>query len=523
MPNFPPRFSQEKVLKWMESLPPNIKYILCEIPVGGGKSPIGLNLSAYLANSYGNSFILTPQKILQKQYQDSFDKEHLFSLYGKGNYKCAPKDTNCDVGADLKPRCESCPHRNAMTQAKSSPNIVLNYTLALLLFMLNNELKISKRKLIVFDECHTLEHHLTEFKALQIGEKRCRQFKVKFQTPKNEYEAVEWLADIYKPAVIKEYNSLKAVVDEIMSRYEDGEAMERADAELINKLKDVVGHLDSLNEYTAMTIDEILEKYALIRDKSFFKFKPLYGKELFRQYINPMADRFLFMSSTILDKDAYCRDLGIPPSEAAFISIDSEFELDNRPVIYSPTMKMTYGWDKDDKRNDRKVMISKIMEICETHSDESGVIHTGSFQVASWLIKELQGKVPHHLMHHNPESDSSRDQVIEEFTNNNGLQPCLLISPSVTEGLDLKDDRGRFSIIVKVPYPYLGDNWVKRRQELSKEWYTRQAMIGIIQATGRIVRSKTDWGYNYILDESFGSLAKMYSRNIPKWFKDSIL
>ena len=522
MPEFQPRQTQISVFDWAEQLPSHVKYILCEVPVGGGKSPIGLTLSGYLAKSKGNAYLLTPQKILQKQYQDSFDRDLLFSLYGKSNYTCEPKSTNCDIGSDIKPRCNNCPHKNAIASARVSPNVVLNYTLALLLFMLNAELKMPKRKLIVFDECHTLEHHLTEFKALQIGEKRCRQFKVKYPSPKLAEEAMDWIHDIYLPAVRREHNELRRIVDEILIRYEDNEVMDRADAELVNKLKDVVQHMEVLNEYAAMTMDEINDKYALILDKSFFKFKPLYGKELFTEYVKPMADKFLFMSGTILDKDAYCRDLGIPPQEAAFISLDSEFNVENRPVLYAPTMKMTYGWDKDDKKSERKRMINKIIEICSHQSEDSGVIHTGSFQVANWLIRELDGKIPHRIMQHGPDSEMSRDKVIDEFTANDGKIPTVLISPSVTEGLDLKDDKGRFNIIVKVPYPFLGDAWVKRRMELSKEWYTRQAMIGIIQATGRVTRSHSDWGVTYILDESFGGLLKMYNKNVPKWFKDSI-
>lgn len=523
MTNNAPRKSQIEVLQWIQSLPSNIKYILCEMPVGSGKSATGLNLSAYLANSLGSAFILTPQKMLQKQYQDSFDKVRLFSLYGKSNYKCEPKDTNCDIGSDLKPKCASCPHKNAIATAKNAPNIVLNYTLALLIFMLSSEMGIGKRKLMVLDECHTLEHHLTEFKALQIGEKRCRQFKVKFFLPKTELESVDWIRDIYLPAVKTEYLQVKQVVDAIMIRYEEGESMDRADADVINKLKDIVTHLDTLNEYIALSPEALTSKYVIIRDKAFFKLKPLYGRDMFVQYIQPMAEKFLFMSSTILDKDAYCRDLGIPPEQAAFISIDSEFDLENRPIVYNPIMKMTQGWDTDEKKVSRSKMIKAITTICESHGDESGIIHTGSFQIADWLIRELQNKIPQKIMSHQPDGDLSRDKVIDEFTENNNSEPSILISPSITEGLDLKDDKGRFAIIAKVPYPYLGDSWVRRRQELSREWYTRQAMIAIIQGSGRVVRSHTDWGYTYILDESFGGLLRMYNKNTPKWFKDSII
>lgn len=523
MPNSKPRASQEKVLQWVENLPPNIKYILCEVPVGGGKSPIGLNYSAYLAESMGSSFILTPQKILQKQYQDSFERARLFSIYGKSNYRCESKDTNCDIGSDIKPKCVKCPHRDAMDAVRSSPNVVMNYTLALLYFMLSETIGIKKRKLMILDECHTLEHHLTEFRALQIGEKRCRQFKVKFHYPRNEDDALDWIEETYLPAVESEYRLVKSVADEIMSKYENDETMSKSDAEIINKLKDIKEHITILGEYLGEDRSKLIDKFALIKDKTYFKFKPLYGKDMFNTYMKPMADRFLFMSSTILDKDAFCRDMGIPASETAFLSVDSEFELENRPVLYTPKSKMTYGWDGDDKKGDRRRMIDGIIEICKQHEGQSGIIHTASFQVANWLIEQLDGKIEQRIMHHNPEAESSRDEVIEKFTSNNNEIPSILISPSITEGLDLKHDRGRFSIIVKVPYPYLGDAWVKRRQELSKEWYMRQAMIGIIQGSGRVVRAKDDWGYTYILDESFAGLLKFMDRQTPKWFKDSII
>jgi Rad3-related DNA helicase len=168
-------------------------------------------------------------------------------------------------------------------------------------------------------------------------------------------------------------------------------------------------------------------------------------------------------------------------------------------------------------------MISKIVKICkEIHPSENGVIHTGSFQIAKWLVDELSNLVDQQIMHHNPDSGFSRDDVIRDFQIDDGI-PKLLISPSVTEGLDLKDDKGRFAIFCKVPYPYLADAWVKRRMSLSDNWYAKQALIAIIQGGGRVVRSPDDWGHVYILDKSWDSLYNRYSYMIPKWWKDSYL
>jgi ATP-dependent DNA helicase DinG len=517
-----PRISQEKVLQWMESLPDNIKYVIAEAPVGTGKSAIGINYSAFIDQSKGNALILTPQKILQRQYEDSFDKDQLFSLYGKANYTCAPKETNCDIGSDLKPRCETCPHKIAYAKARTAPNTVLNYALALILMTSREDSKINKRKVIICDEAHTLEHHLTEFRALQIGEKRCRQFKVAFTVPSNEKEAIDWIKTYYQPAVEREVESLRSVVTEIEDKYVAGDRMDKADSELINRYKEYVTHLELIDSYISEDINHIINNYVLIKDKSFFKFKAVYGKHTFRTTIDLSGERILFISSTILNKDEFCRDLGIDPERTAFISIDSEFDVDNRPVLYIPKAKMSYGWDKADRTHDRTAMIKAVIEILGMHKDQSGIIHTGSFQIAQWLINELDGKIPHRIFHHNPSANLNREDVINQFTENNNAEPAVLISPSITEGLDLYGDKGRFSIFAKVPFPNLGDSWVKRRADISNEWYRRQAMINVIQGSGRVNRAADDWGYTYILDESFGSLYKSMLGKLPKWFVESV-
>lgn len=230
-----------------------------------------------------------------------------------------------------------------------------------------------------------------------------------------------------------------------------------------------------------------------------------------------MANRFLFMSSTILDKEEFCRDLGIDPDEAAMISLDSEFPEDNREVIFSPVTKMNYGWNSEERADDRRKMMKNINHICSYHNDESGVIHTGSFQISQWILENI--KTNHRIIHHNPGFEISRDEAIDTFLECSEKEPTLLISPSVTEGMDLKDDRGRFALIVKVPYPYLGDAWTKRRMQISKDWYNRQAITGIIQGCGRVVRSKDDWGTVYILDESFEYLYNQTKKMIPAWWK----
>ena len=520
---FEPRPSQVTVMDWMENLPADVKYVLCEIPVGGGKSPIALNYTGYLGKSLytGSSFILTPQRILQRQYEESFDPNLIASVYGKANYECKPKGTNCEIGSDIKPKCSACPAKNAFGTALSSPNMVMNYKLALLNFQIRGPDLMGTRDLMVFDECHTLEEFLTEHQAITISENRCKYIGLEFKEQKKTDEAFQWIIDVYIPALNTKMQEISRTLYEINERSQYGEPLTNDDKRFIRRAKQLQDHKELLTWFSRKSLEDLHEEYVLVPDKTNFKFKELYGKRVFNSLVKPMANKFLFMSSTILNKDAFCQDLGINPDEAAIISLDSEFPIESRPIYFMPTTKMAAGWNKPENKSEIDKMAKKITDICNMHSDECGVIHTGSFKIAEWVIREIQSNINQRIIHHNPESGLSRDDVIDEFTKNDGEEPMILVSPSVTEGLDLKYDAARFTIFAKVPFPYMGDNWVKRRMDISKEWYQRQALVNVIQGGGRVVRSDDDWGNVYILDSSFTFLYNTMKKHIPVWWKDS--
>jgi len=171
IPEFDLRKNQELALEWMqEELTTNDhKYLILELPVGSGKSLLGLSLSKYLTKGAGSSFVLTPQRILQDQYEKDFSqlgKKFLSSLHGKSNYKCQSKGASCKIGSLVKPACEHCPHKTAKINARNANNTVLNYKLALTSFQYTDTFE--KRKLMILDEAHTLEQHLVDFDLVDI-------------------------------------------------------------------------------------------------------------------------------------------------------------------------------------------------------------------------------------------------------------------------------------------------------------------------------------------------------------------
>lgn len=530
MPNSAPRRSQVETFEWIESLSPDVKYMLLEMPVGGGKSPVGLTISAWLSQGYGSSFILTPQKILQKQYEDSFSKQILSSMYGKSNYTCKSKSTSCEVGSTIKPKCDFCPQKAAFQAAMKSNNLVLNYTLGLLYFAHVDG--IMPRNLMIMDECHNLESQLINFSTLTISEWTCDQMKsIKYVKPHNLQDAHIWVRDEYFPRLNQYITRLNDEVMRIESYAENsvGKSISKEDQNTIKRYHTYVRHATTVRDIMLESLEYLLDNYVIIVEDKKFTIKALYGSTAFHNIVKPMADKFLLMSSTILNRDGFCRDLGIDPEQAAFLSLQSEFDRGNRLVIYQPTAKMNYGWDNNEPSRNaaRTRMILNIKDILDAHKDVSGIIHTGSFKLSNWVVRELATNKTHYVLHHNPTgdkfNDANRDDVITEYMNSAKVRPTLLVSPSITEGLDLKHDLGRFAIFAKVPYPNIGDAWIKRRMEISADWYRRQTLKEMIQGSGRICRTPTDWGVTYILDESFTYLYNATKTHvIPRWWKDGL-
>ena len=138
------------------------------------------------------------------------------------------------------------------------------------------------------------------------------------------------------------------------------------------------------------------------------------------------------------------------------------------------------------------------------HKKEKGIIHCHSYKIAHFLRKNIK-KGKSRLIYHTSED---RDEALERHKNS--TKPTILLSPSMTEGVDLKDDLSRFQIICKVPYPYLGDKLIRKKMNKWKWWYPFQTTKTVIQSVGRSVRSKDDTAVTYILDADW---ERFYNRN----------
>ena len=113
-----------------------------------------------------------------------------------------------------------------------------------------------------------------------------------------------------------------------------------------------------------------------------------------------------------------------------------------------------------------------------------------------------------------------RTEALEGFKQ--AEPPALLISQSMETGVDLMGDMCRVQFILKVPYLPIADKQVKKRMEADYLWYVNSAIARLVQASGRIVRSKDDQGITYVLDGCFDDLIKKHREFFPSWFLESV-
>lgn len=511
--NFKNKTPRPKQIETFQFIEENMHktYFFCELPTGTGKSNLALTIANYFSqfNHQKAAYILTHQKILQEQYTKEFSKDHgLVSLYGKSNYRCGGKGTTCDLGSLVTPKCSSCPSIIQSEQAKNANFTVLNYSLALSTFKYTE--KFTPRNLMVLDECHTLEAILTDHNNIAISKYSCDKYRIAYQYSDDMHVMYDWIKNEYNPVMVKVLADLMADNDDVITHKRP---VTKTDLPILKQINYFLDHLHIIHDFLENDIDDINKEFIITGDDKNLKIKYVFGASTFREFVQPMADKFLFLSATIFDYEEMCKNLGIPVEEACFISLDSDFDPDNRPVIYHPIMKMNYGWDKNIAG--KQQMLNSIRTILEEHSEENGIIHTGNYSISTWLADNLED-CGHEIFHHNPNSGDKRNDIIDAFIQSK--KPSLLLSPSVTEGLDMVDDLSRFVIFAKVPYLSLGDKWVKRRMDNSNNWYLLNALKDILQGTGRIVRHHDDHGVAYILDESFDHLFKNMKHKIPKWW-----
>ena len=456
-----PRNQQIEALEWIEQNKDK-KYFILEAPVGSGKSLIGFTACSYFSSLDPNGkggFILTPQKILQDQYMDDISKYNLqdkaITIFGKENYHCDKTGLDCKLSNLINEGCgANCIYEIDLEIAANRDVVITNYNkmISEIQVVGKTDGVFSFREVMVHDEAHVLESVITESYAVAITEATCKKYQIEFKAPETALEALEWISVSVMPQLEKTAEELGYICREMLKHG-------NKDIDTFIQLKEVGELLVALDGIIPLKND-IEKVFVYIKTDESIKFKPIYASS-YSKYLFDKANKHVFMSGTILDKETFCSTLGIPEEETCFLRLDSDFPSKNRRLIYAPITKMNYTWKHDNRAEDREKMLSAIIKICENHSGNKGIIHSGNYEISAWLVENLRDKISQKIYYH--ENADDRKLVVNQFLNDE--QQSVIVSPSLTEGIDLKDNLSRFGIIVKIPFPNLGDEWIKRKKK----------------------------------------------------------
>ena len=483
------------------------RFVVIEAPTGSGKSAIAVTM----AREAGSAYILTAQKLLQDQYGRDFPD--LALMKGRANYRCLVAPTHaaaapCLVGRKF-PECDDCPYFCAKDEAIAANSALMNY--AYYLTELNYQGGFGPRELLVLDEAHNAEGALMSFTYVTLSDVQLRRVGIAESIPTafDDGEFFEFAEDVV-PLLKKRRRELEA-------QLKGAKLPPDAALELLTHKGWLDTQLARL-ELLSYSRDEENVEWVVERrtgsDGQSVTFKPVKVAAFAEDLMFRFGERVLMLSATILDPPTYLRSLGIDPQDATVISVPSEFPPENRPIYPRNTARMTRHY----LERDLPKVVAEITELMESHPDDKGLIHTHTYKIAAYIAKGLPKRFQDRLVtHYGPDG---RDHALEQHRKSR--KPTVLLTPSMTEGIDLPGDLSRWQVLCKLPYPYLGDPQIARRRDLDPTWYDWRTCLTVVQAYGRSVRSADDFAVTYVLDADFGAFVKRQRGRLPGWFLEAV-
>ena len=498
------------------------KYIILEAGTGTGKSAIATTL----AKMYESAYILTMTKQLQSQYANEFD----FPLVkGRGNFAClnsnldvtcdmgtcktTPTSSNffCSFGVAKNPTLDAelafedsyggtvfyqsanhCHYWNQKANAINSPITLMNYDYAIL--ELNYVKHFAPRSLLILDEAHNIENKLMATMEVTLYNRTLEKDinkRISDETLKNG-ELEDW----------------KMEIDAIRDSYEDID-LKDVTKNKADRIRSTIARLKTLSN----NLEKEPKNWVIDAEEAGVVFKPLRVHHYAKDNLLKYGDVVIFMSATILSHKMFSKWLGLNPNEVYHIKVDSPFTKEKRPIILNLAGKMSANRIK----HTAPKTIPILQEILKKHENDKGLIHTHSYKCQQYIVNNLYNS---RLISH---SSKNREQILNFFEKDEN--PLVLVSPSMSEGVDLPYDKCRFQIIYKMPFPYLGDKQVNMRMKRDKKWYAYKTVMTLMQAYGRGMRAEDDSCYTYIIDSDINMLFKspMYRSLIPDFFKEAVV
>ena len=530
-----------------------------------------------LSNLYANTYLLTSSKMLQEQLDNDITKfdlsKYVTMLKGIKNYSCVKLTEETKIYHDYSERfcmgmntiqkesleCYSiCPYLQKRNEASLKDVSILNYSYFLNVLKNNFSPFFKTRSLTIADEAHLIPDIvlgmynivLTQYTLNKLL-KFVNQIDVNFNKDlkDNIFDIRNDLGNLYKYFQLpkpnlqqtKDYLDLlkdiiKSIID-IDTLFVNNKVFQSLFEKDFKKLKDDLKFMD---------YDDYIESLSKRPNDTFIKSEnvghfateaigtnpagsytiyrhtiyDLSESELCRKYFITKVDTCVFMSATLGNMDEFAVLMGLKKDEYEKFRLESNFNFDNSPINLVNSGYLNYN---NFNKNIDKVLLDTLRISENIHGSEKGIIHTSTFVIANLLKQKIlnkQGGVVNPKRYLFYESAEEKESCIELMKANTNI-PYVVVGPSLYEGLDLKNEQGRFNILVKVPYSGI-DDYTRNKMERYEFWYNRQTLEKITQAIGRTNRHVDDYSKTYLMDSGFDKIIMQMSEfmtNRIKYFK----
>ena len=546
---FPTEFTPREIQKDIifeieENLKSGFKKIVLCAPTGVGKSLVGATISNY----FDSSFTITASKHLQDQYIK--DISFLKPVKGKQNFACLklmasekiddPRRAmrwglSCDKGECLertskngkeivepcsfKPTIkqveeniydqESCHYYLKKYEALISKHSLWNYHAFFQIMKFNRKLfeEYLDRKVSIFDEAHKIEDQIIQFIGFDIYGSQVSECNLNFE--KYDFKDLESMIQLTDDIAFSYAKKIKDIKESPIFE-------SKPDYDLISKLerqydRAAQAKIDILSDKDNFVVNDPVRD--LNGNFRIISVKPIDVSKFTNNFFD--TEYQVFMSATI-DKQSFCENMGLEKDTVAFVDTPkSPFPIEHRRIDLLNVCRLNYASTDEDELE----VIKAIDKILDEHSNERGLILTSSIPRCHKILRFLSPKNTRRIRmcHSNNKDGKSQDEIISEHS----ADPTgVLLSSSLWEGVDLKDDLSRFQIIAKVPYPNYKEKRTKVKMDKFPLWYTSQTLTKLLQGFGRSIRSEDDFARTYVLDTAVNNVFFKAQQMIPKAYYD---
>ncbi|WP_142857309.1 helicase C-terminal domain-containing protein [Salinigranum halophilum] len=496
--------------------------VLVRAPTGSGKSLLARAICGAAATveesrprDATDAYYTTPQVSQLDDVAGDALLDDFQVIRGKRNYTClidGEEDTPVNQAPCARQRgfdCSvkhRCPYYSA--RAIASNRRIAAMTLAYFMQTAGSDV-FRKRDVVVIDEAHGLAEWAEMYATIDLSPRTVPVWD-DLRVP-----GVEEVSDPLERTV-RFADALVGVCtnakDDLLAKQElspDEAARRDRLQELISELKWFVDDARDPQSPTTWVVDQPGGADSSI------SIKPLDPARYLKHTVWDRGNSFALLSATILNKEAFCRGVGLNPDRVALVDVPHTFPLEHRSLYDVTQGKMTY-----EHRDETIPKIARLLvRLMAAHPDEKGLVHCHSYRIQERLHERLAGMgVAARVRGHGRDD---RNDALEAWKASS--KPTLFLSVKMEEALDLNGDLCRWQVLCKAPYLNTSDSRVARRLEDGQwAWYHRAALRTVIQACGRVVRAPDDYGATYLADSSLLDLFDRARSDLPPWFREQV-